>query len=131
VGVGLTDSICVTVDLGAGVDVVSGAGVTLGGWVVEVLDVVECVVDVDVEFWLVLIVFDVVVEELEPDVDVPVSDAEVLSEVVDCEVEEVVGEVTALAGEGKTGTAAAAPATGRRGRARFLIRRLRFAWSRC
>jgi hypothetical protein len=68
VGVGLTDSICVTVDLGAGVDVVSGAGVTLGGWVVEVLDVVECVVDVDVEFWLVLIVFDVVVEELEPDV---------------------------------------------------------------
>ena len=57
-GVGLTDSICVIVDLGAGVDVLSEAGVTLGGWVARVLDVVERVVDVDVdvEFWLVLIV---------------------------------------------------------------------------
>ena len=53
----------------------------------------------------------------------------------DCVVEEVV-EVVAVVSAAElgviTGTAAPAPITGTRGGgARFLIRRLRFAWPRC
>jgi len=59
------------------------------------------------------------------------SGAEAVSEVIDC-VAEGVGEVTVVVSvEVNVGAAAPAPIRGTRGGARFLIRRLRFVWSRC
>lgn len=63
VGVGLTDSTCVTVDLGGADTGVEGT--LLGGWLAEGLDVVDGVVDDDVEDWLVLVALDIRVEELD------------------------------------------------------------------
>lgn len=57
-----TDSICVTVDLGAGVDTVSTAEETPSGWLVKELNVVERIDVADVDVEVVLLELDTVVE---------------------------------------------------------------------
>jgi hypothetical protein len=153
VEVGSTDSVCVIVDLGACADTMLGAEVTVSGSLVgELDDGVDTVddVDVDVEIWLVLLELVVVVRELESEFyrgyivgmgvtknvqqltedDVPISDVEVLPEVVDCVAEEE-GELTevtvAVSVEVKVGGGAPAPITGRPCGDRFFINRLKFA----
>lgn len=126
-----TDSICVTVDLGAGVDTVSTAEETPSGWLVKELNVVERIDVADVDVEVVLLELDTVVEvRLDMEDDVLVSEAKEVAEVVDWVVEvEELSDVVVLA-EAEIGEAEPASITGTRRKERFFIKRLRFPWSR-